>query len=212
VSLRLAAQCRCVPVNSDVRRHGLSTVTAHRDELLRRVGRNVVNFQRLEASLRALIPALAISGTLREIEARQDRLRRMLKKASLGDLASEFEKHAYSESQGGSEMEEVTEPSFSFSLRIESEGDVSSRKRSLLRLVSERNRLIHRDLVDVNLDSPDQCIRLSEQLDSQNERIRTELSMLENMRLAHREGMEELLRYVESGEFLRDLQSGRNDV
>lgn len=186
-------------------------MTAHRDELLRRVGRNVVNFQRLEASLRALIPALAISGTLSQIQARQGRLRRMLKKASLGDLASEFKKRAYNESQG-SEMEEVTEPSFSFSLRIESEGDLRSRKRSLLQLVSERNRLIHRDLLDVDLDSADECTRLSEQLEEQNERIRAELSMLEHMRLAHREGMEEILRYLESGEFLRDLQSGRDDV
>ena len=179
---------------------------------MRRVGRNVVNFQRLEASLRALIPALAVSGTLSEIEARQDKLQRVLKKASLGDLAGKFGQRAYSESQRSSEIEEVTEPSFSFSMRIESGGDVRSRKQSLLRLVSERNRLIHRDFVDLNLDSPDECIRMSEHLDSQNERIKTELSMLEAMRLAHRDGMAEILRYVESGEFLRDLQRGGDDV
>lgn len=54
-----------------------------RKELFRRIGRNVVNFQYLEATLRSMIPALYNHGTLRELPANQDEVSRKHKKPPL---------------------------------------------------------------------------------------------------------------------------------
>lgn len=43
-----------------------------RDELFRRIGRNVVNFQYLEATLRSMVPTLYYKSTLKELQARQN--------------------------------------------------------------------------------------------------------------------------------------------
>lgn len=42
-----------------------------RDELYRRIGRNVVNFQYLEATLRSMVPMLYNKSTLKELQAHQ---------------------------------------------------------------------------------------------------------------------------------------------
>ena len=51
-----------------------------RDELFRRIGRNVVNFQYLEATLRSMILALSNKGIVKELQTNQEEVSRKHKK------------------------------------------------------------------------------------------------------------------------------------
>jgi hypothetical protein len=180
-----------------------------RDEVLRRIGRNVVNFQYLEATLRSMIPLLENEGTLKDWQSNLSAKTRRHKKSSLGDLAGTF---LESISSGAEEsLVDADEPLRELKLRVTFQVDTTpeqeaEQRTSLLKLVRERNRLIHRDALDVDLNSPEQCARLAAWLDEQNERIREQLLHLNLLRTAHREALEEFVRFMQTEEFLSVLQ------
>ena len=72
-------------------------------------------------------------------------------------------------------------------------------------MVGERNRLIHEDLLKVDLDSRVECEELSARLDEQYIRIRRQLDYLNSLRIRHREMTEEFKRLLESKEFITPL-------
>jgi hypothetical protein len=187
----------------------------HSDELLRAIGRNVVNFQYLEATLRSMIPALSNHGTATEWQARYIKVTRKHKKSSLGDLADEFHDRVFGSAVDPSTLidESLSEPSMAFALRLESTPEsVAQQKRALRMLVTERNRLIHSSVLTVDLDSPEQCREECAKLDEQNDRIRQQLADLNAIRKGWREASEEFQRFIQSGEFVAMLRGGQDDA
>lgn len=107
------------------------------DELLRAIGRNVVNFQYLEATLRSMIPALSNHGTATEWQARHLRVTRKHMKSSLGDLADVFHDCVFSQPADADTLtdEVLSEPSMSFAFRLEATPEsVAQQKRALATL------------------------------------------------------------------------------
>jgi len=183
-----------------------------RDELLRRIGRNVVNFQYLEATLRSMVPALSTKGTLSELQIRQTELARKHKKSSLGELANVYHKSVFRVPCEDLPDNAPSEPTLAFSVQIESTpDDVAKQKRALASLVVERNRLIHKDVLSVDLTSKEQCEALSTRLDEQNTRILQQLDLLNSFRSGLRDAAEELSRFIESEEFLAVRRGERDD-
>jgi hypothetical protein len=184
-----------------------------RDELFRRIGRNVVNFQYLEATLRSMIPALSLGGDLSQLPLRQANRARELEKSSLGNLATAYLKVVFRPPGEIPIDDHVPEPVLAFSVRRESTAEgVATQKRALKSLVAERNRLIHKDLLSVDLDSPEQCDALSARLDDQNTRLRQQVNELNDFRAGLREMAEELKIFLESQEFAKLLQGESADV
>lgn len=184
-----------------------------RDELFRRIGRNVVNFQYLEATLRSMIPALSNKGTVKELQTNQEEVSRKHKKASLGDLANAYHDRVYGKSVADDAPpdEVLSEPTFGFSVHLEvTEETAAQRKRALVKLIAERNRLIHEDLLSVDLNSREECEELSARLDEQYTRIRRYLDHLNSLRTGFREMATEFGRFLESDEFLA-LLSGESE-
>ena len=193
------------------------TIDSHsaRDELFRRIVRNVVNFQYLEATLRSMIPALYNKGTLKELQANQDGLSRKDKKSSLGDLANAYHERVYGKNIADEALadEVLSEPTFAFSVHIEVTPEkVVQRKRALGKLIAERNRLIHKDLLNVDLNSREECEELSARLDEQYIRIRRYLEYLNSLRTSFREMVAEFGRLLESDEFLALLRRECDDA
>ncbi len=181
----------------------LDQLKEYRDAALRRVGRNVVNFQRLESALRALIPALNASGTLSDFNTRLAESIRELKKKPLGHLASTFHAQVHDSSEYTPLLTDPSEASFAVAFRLETDPHASKeRKRTLLSLVRERNRLIHTELGRVNFDSIADCERLSSLLDEQNHRICEQLDSLKQLRATHLALTAELKQFIDSDEFL----------
>jgi len=172
-----------------------------RDELFRRIGRNVVNFQYVEATLRTIIPVLSNKGTLEELQANQDEVSRKHERATLGNLAKSYNERVYGKNL---EDEALPDEVLAFSSHIDVTPDkVAQWKRALAELVAERNHLIHKDLLSVDLDSREECEELSARLDEQYIRIRRQLEHLNSIRTAFGEG---LRRLFESGKLLALLR------
>jgi hypothetical protein len=184
-----------------------------RDKLFWRVGRNVVNFQHLEATLRSMIPSLSSEGRLSQLPIRQHELVRKLAKSSLGNLATAYLEKAFRPRGETSLDDHALEPALAHSVWLETTREgVAAQKRALRSLVAERNRLVHKDLLSVDLNSPEQCEALSARLDEQNIRLRQQLNELNAFRAGLREMAEELKMFLESQEFAKLLQGESADV
>lgn len=162
-----------------------------------------------------MIPALASEGTLSDWESNIKATAKRHKKSSLGDLAGTFLGNIYRtlDDQSAKAEETAKEATIRISLEIEaSPEERAEQRKALLKLVVERNRLVHRDALSVDLDSEEQCEQLAARLDEQNERIRVQLAFLNALRQAHREALEEFLRFAQTSEFMAAFQGGQNDA
>ena len=185
-----------------------------RDELYRRIGRNVVNFQYLEATLRSMVPMLYNKSTLKELQAHQNEVSTKQEKSTFGNLVSAYHDRLSRSKKVLNETvrdEVLAEPTFAYGFTIEVTPETAAqRKIALVNLVAERNRLIHEDLLNVDLKSLEECEELSARLDEQYTRIRRYLDYLNSLRTNFREMAAEFGRLLESDEF-RALLSGERD-
>jgi len=129
------------------------------DEVLRKIGRNVLNFQRMEAMLKFLISRSDLQDTVNELKATHEKNVDVVSRQTMGNLVKGFLASVYAEKETDEEPKvDIQEPPFSFSFRIEAEPDhVAERKASLEHVVKERNILIHQMLAKFNQTSPKSC-------------------------------------------------------
>ena len=185
-----------------------------RDELYRRIGRNVVNFQYLEATLRSMVPMLYNKLTLKELQAHQSEVLPKQEKSTFGNLVSSYHDRLSRSKELLNETvpdEDLAEPTLTFGFNIEVTEETAAQRRSaLVNLVAERNRLIHEDLLNVDLKSREECEELSARLDEQYTRIRRHLDHFNSLRTNFQEMAAEFGRLLESDEF-RALLSGERE-
>jgi hypothetical protein len=162
-------------------RSGIVDLETIRSEALRKVGRNVVNFARLESGLKTLL-SLCISGAPKELKRKKRRRIQENRMKTLGELASHF---SSSLAKGQDNLEDIPgnlddiHISFTFSVG----DDKGSRKfrKSLLELVKERNTLVHHRLAELDSTSVDSYRKLIEYLDEQQKRIIEKLDAIGNI-------------------------------
>lgn len=154
-----------------------------KNEIYRKVGRNLLRFQVMERKLKVL---LAVNGFSSEDDLDQ-RLESNLK-SPMGDLAGKFHKNYFVGNNINSKRETAErEPLVSFSCWVEGNSDYSENKKKALKfLVDGRNELVHHFLQRLDLDikswkDADQF------LDKQNDQLLLEISNLENLTIAIRE-------------------------
>ena len=148
-----------------------------KDEVLRRVGRNVVNLQRLEAALKALVLAAKIEGPLVGLGSVQALHSRSLRAESLGTITNLVNRDVFEPRKEAVPPDDIGEGWVSISSRIEIDPQSLKKKRGELRAVGrERNQLIHHRLLEVDLESAESCSVCLTWLDEQNERICAQLN------------------------------------
>lgn len=177
------------------------------DEVLRKIGRNVLNFQRMEAMLKFLISRLDLQGTANELKANHEKAVDIVSRQTMGNLVKGFLSTVYAEKTADEESEkDIQEAQFSFSFRIEADPQhILERKNSLEHLVKERNILIHQLLINFDQTSPKSCREMSELLDAQAERLRPEYEWLRSIIRTFREGSKAALEKLE-----KEFQSNAN--
>jgi hypothetical protein len=183
--------------------------------VLRCIGRNVVNFQYLEATLRSMIPTLAAEWTGTNLQLALDATARRYKKSSLGNLSDAYLDGIFRrpEDSRSESVESPTEISFRVSFHVDASPEQrAAHGKALLKLVVERNRLIHRDMLTVDLNSSEECELLVARLDEQNERIRLQLSYLNSLKQTHREAFDEFVRFMQTDEFKSALHGHVDDA
>ena len=178
-------------------------VDVQRDAALRKIGRNVVNFQKLEVSLKQILPTLRYAGPLREVQSLHAANVQKIRKKSLGELANSFHSALYAGKHIVPDPVESTEITITHSFHTElNSTEVAETKKALIRLVRERNLLIHFELASIDFSSIPACGELSVRLDEQNERICVQLNHLQALRQTHSEILIVLKNFIGSDEFL----------
>lgn len=173
---------------------------AARDEALRKVGRNVVNFQKVETCLRYLISVSDVQTTKDGLIAEQYRQRiAKTQRLPLGHLSETFYQTIYGAEPVAVEPNNGTHISISTSFRVEADAaTVKQQKRTLSALVTERNSLIHRDLSGFDHNSISSCRDLIVMLDEQNVRVLSQLEELATLIAEFKAHMDALRKWVEA--------------
>ena len=144
---------------------------AHTFDALYAIGRNVVDFQRLEQILKQLALFAPICATPSKLQSRVEKHISRAHRLTLGGAAKkwiESEFHKTKPEQGPPLNQQII-ISFGFVPRAPEYFDQLSVE--LESLAQERNGLIHLDLAQLNFEDEAECTALSIRLNVQNDRI-----------------------------------------
>lgn len=148
------------------------------EEIERKIGRNVLRFQRIEAGLKFLLIGSDLSGYLDEIKDVCERQTKAVNGRTMGQVATQL----LDKIQSDSPVEDITGPEglkgiwVAFGFRVET--DALSRdelRSSLSSLVAERNELVHHFLSKLDFTSAEGASAAMEHLDRQHERAKVTL-------------------------------------
>lgn len=165
------------------------------DETLRKVGRNVLYFQRMEAMLKYLISRSSLQGTTKTLKTNHDKNVAAVSNQTLGNLVKGLFDSVYSDPANAAPSDEMIEKgSFSFSIKIQNDqASIDAQRDELSRIVQERNDLIHKQLVKLDTESIQSCQELGVILDEQLERLKPWYSFLQTVGLSLQAYGKELL-------------------
>ena len=143
-----------------------------RNEVFRKIGRNVVNFQMLEGMLKSLVMSSGVHGKASELQDKKKQQQESVKMRSMGKLVGSLFDSVLNNTSSVEPPDELDEPWLSVSHEIElSEDDATNLKQALAGIVEERNQLIHQRLLGVDFNSIEECTELSALLDLQRDKL-----------------------------------------
>jgi hypothetical protein len=153
-----------------------------RDEVFRKIGRNLLNFQKIEQMLKYLIANGRMSGNMSEIIENQEQRSASINKHTMGQLVGQFMDNTYQGLEESNHTLVENEPHISFSFMIRTSSDFyESKSQALKTLVDGRNELIHHLLSHYTLNSIESYLELEQHLDEQRERIVSEYEYLKSV-------------------------------
>ena len=128
-----------------------------KNEVLRKIGRNVILFQQIEHILKHLLVSITYSGYASNLKTNIEQRTSAIHKQTMGQVANKFIKDMYLASDSEEKVnvsEELTEIFFSFNCKIKCDNSYyEERKNALALVVTERNDLIHHLLLKWNINS-----------------------------------------------------------
>ena len=160
--------------------NGSSDLETVSTEALRKLGRNILNFSKLEAGFKLLLSVSRIEGTTTTIRDNIKAKQRKLHKQPLGALVTEFTRSICRDVEEAEPPKHLTKPWLSLSFNT-TPTHSDEWQQALRALVEERNSLIHHDLADIDVTSIEDYRNLIALLDEQNPRLIAQLDSLKWM-------------------------------
>lgn len=144
-----------------------------KDDVLRKVGRNVVLFQQIESMLKRLVSLHHNEGTMDVFAEQQQKRSEKINTQTMGQLAEQYKNGILSDTEIPSkEPENLDSAYISFTFKTTGNPEFYESQRSNLEmLVSERNALIHHFLPKWIPDSQEAMIEAVLYLDQQREKV-----------------------------------------
>lgn len=151
------------------------------DEVLRKVGRNVLLFQQIEALLKFLVANHRRDGNTSNFEERLQQRTEKTNKQMMGKLVEQFTDGILSDAgEPNAEPEEQNQIWMSFTFTTSGDREFYEAQRAdMKRMVDERNDLIHHFMPRWQPDSPEKMGEAAKYLDEQRARV---LPMFEHLR------------------------------
>jgi hypothetical protein len=184
-----------------------------KNEVFRKIGRNVVLFQQLEQLLKSMIVASEIRSSADGLPENQAKRAEMVAKQTMGALGKSFREDVFVKSSDARperdtsiESSESLLPGISTRFYFQVEDDFhEDLAGNLNSLVVERNELIHQLPVKWNLNSLDGCRALEAHLDVQQSRFLPVMETLTELHCSMFETMKECGEFLQSDEGKRQF-------
>jgi len=185
-----------------------------RTEALRKLGRNIVNFSKIEGILKYLLSVTQSEGlstsTLNQLVDNYERFR----KHTLGRLVGKLHNTVLVDDSQSEPQLDSSELGMSWSFKATySDPDfLTAQKQALSDIVVERNKLIHQDLALLDTSSIEDYYNLISLLDEQNPRLLAHLEELGWMLTSFIEGIKDLQEFIKSPDFHQFIHSSQSDA
>jgi len=144
-----------------------------KNEVHRKVGRNIILFQKIELILKVLLARGQISGYASELNTVLEQRVTTIGKQTMGQVVKcLFENIISNPEESTNKPEELKEPWVSFDFRIQGDGIFYEEQKNVLALVvAERNELVHHLLPKWDFNSVEGGRATEQYLDQQHEKI-----------------------------------------
>lgn len=147
-------------------------LTALQSQVMHKIGRNLLNFQRIEHILKLLISNSRISSDINTFEKNYKKRAKKFHKNMMGILVKVFLKNILVKAGELSESATETPKEFTTSFAMEVDADFYKLKeQSMGLMIKDRNDLIHHLESRLNLTSIESCLEVEQYLDQQRERV-----------------------------------------
>jgi hypothetical protein len=149
-----------------------------KNEVLRKIGQNMLLFQQVEYLLKYVVANGNFSGSISQLRAQKERQIELTKKQTLGALVGQYLESTHSACEEAKEDPvDLGEVHISFSFRLDVDTVYyETKKEELASLVDGRNELIHHLLPRLNPELIESWLETEEYLDKQREKLIPELN------------------------------------
>jgi len=151
-----------------------------RNEVFRKVGRNIYLFQQFEKILKRLNAYSEVSGYASEIIEKQKKKVDETSKLNMGILVGQLFENIYADFvENNIDKVDINEPYISHAYKVKAPPEfVEQRKLALKSLVNERNYLVHHLFIESDMSSVKRFAELEKFLDKQREKVFVEYEQL----------------------------------
>ncbi len=179
-----------------------------KDEVLRKIGRNLLIFQQIEGLLKMILGNSRVQGYARELAVSREQRINEMQKDMLGQLIQRYFDEIFSES--GEEPQgsrHLAEPWLSCSIKITVDATFAEAQLKAFEMMrEERNRLVHHFLPYWQPDPPENLIFASDYLDEQREKILPVWEHLKSVAETMQHARQMQASYIASDEFTQQLE------
>lgn len=170
------------------------------DEIYKKIGRNILSFQKLENLLKFISIYNSFGTHISQLQvAHKDQIE-SVRKQTLGQLVS-----GHLNKKADHEPDVSNEPYISFEIEFPSTY-FDEKNKTLKAMVAERNDLVHHFFLHYDLQSAKDCQTVDNFLDEQYNRINEEVESLKTI-AEHIERTKSALReFIESGQFTKEMK------
>ena len=161
-----------------------------KDEVMRRIGCNLLLFQQIEGVIKFLIANGNISGPASTLLAQREQRAASIQKQTMGQLIRQFTDDFLSDADKDMEAREhVQEPWLKFAFKIQGDDAFNEQQKIDFKTVlTERNELVHHFLERWDVQSIDSAREVIQYLDEQWEKVLPVFERLKSMMNSRREG------------------------
>lgn len=179
-----------------------------KNEVLRKIGRNLLNYQKIEHMLKFIITNGNIVLRGKNAKEKQEQLSEAIQKQTMGMLIDPYVKNTYSETgEIQISTENPEESFFTFAFKVESDdGIYDAEKQELATIVADRNELVHHLLLRLDLNTIEGCKKADNDLQLKHDALLPKFESLKSLALTLQEGRKILGDYLQSEEYIKQFE------
>ncbi len=178
------------------------------DDVLRKIGRNLLLFQQIEGLLKFIVANSKILAPASDLPAAQERQAAKVHKLTMGELVGKFSDDVMGGTGAAEEPGvEIDEAWYSFSFKVSADSAfVDQQNSAMANVVSERNELIHHFLAKWNPASQDSTLAIIASLDAQRDKAVMVREQLRAFAKSLQDNRKSIAEFLASGEGERQME------